>query len=126
MGGAVYSQSIMFTRMDVSMCKAFLTLLLESLNYIADCLDSTSARLLCHWIARTSVATYIFDSSVLVDLALQVLENALAEKRVCRHDVWLVVCCLDVQGCWLPAEVELQKVRRWSNLPVNEHERCCC
>lgn len=30
--------------------------------------------------------TYILHSSVLVDLALQVFENTLTEKRVCRHD----------------------------------------
>lgn len=38
-----------------------------------------------------SVATYILDSGLLVDLALQVLENALSEKRVCRHDVWFIL-----------------------------------
>jgi hypothetical protein len=34
-----------------------------------------------------SVATYILDCGFLVDLALQVLENALSEEGVCRHDV---------------------------------------
>ena len=36
---------------------------------------------------ESSVATYILDSGVLVDLALQVFEDTLPEKRVCRHDV---------------------------------------
>jgi hypothetical protein len=69
-----------------------LTLLLESLDDVTNSLFSTSVRLPCHWILGTSVATYIFDSGVLVDLALQVLEDALTEKRVCRHDVLLCVC----------------------------------
>lgn len=44
-----------------------------------------------------SVATYILDSGFLVDLALQVLENALSEKGVGRHDVWFVsvLCVVD-------------------------------
>jgi len=41
---------------------------------------------------KSSVATYILDSSVLVDLALQVLEDALSEKCVYRHDVRFAVC----------------------------------
>jgi hypothetical protein len=41
---------------------------------------------------KRSVATYILDRSVLVDLALQVLEDALSEKSVCRHDVRFAVC----------------------------------
>jgi hypothetical protein len=76
-----------------------LTLLLKGLDDIANSLFSMSVRLLCHWILWTSVATYIFDSGVLVDLALQILEDALAEKRVCRHDVLFVLCCCVVSRC---------------------------
>ena len=66
-----------------------LTLLLKSLDDLTDCLHMMSVRLLCVAIGfpESSVATYILDSGVLVDLALQVFEDTLSEKRVCRHDV---------------------------------------
>ena len=66
-----------------------LTLLLKSLDDLTDCLHMMSVRLLCVAIEspESSVATYILDSGVLVDLALQVFEDTLSDKRVCRHDV---------------------------------------
>ena len=70
-----------------------------------------------------SVATYILDSGVLVDLALQVLEDALSEKGVGRHDVWFVLCLCVVDDAFttgavrLVAEVDLQKVR-WSSRQI--------
>jgi hypothetical protein len=87
---------------DAECVSRSLTLLLESLDDLANSLRSMSVRLLCHWILETSVATYIFDSGVLVDLALQVLEDTLTEKRVCRHDCFVcVVCCSDVWNCFV-------------------------
>jgi hypothetical protein len=70
----------------------------------------------------SSVATYIFDSGFLVDLALQVLENALSEESVCRHDVWFVLCCVVVDVAFrvvqlVADEVDLQKVR-WSSRQI--------
>jgi len=66
-----------------------LTLLFKSLDDLTDCLHMMSIRLLRVGIGfpESSVATYILDSGVLVDLALQVFEDTLPEKRVCRHDV---------------------------------------
>jgi hypothetical protein len=81
---------------DLECVSRSLTLLLKSLDNLANSLRSMSVHLLCHWILETLVATYIFDSGVLVDLALQILEDALTKKRVCRHDcVVCVVCCWD-------------------------------
>ena len=61
-----------------------LTLLFERLDDLANGLRSMSVCLL-YMAWRHHFATYIFHSGVLVDLALQIFEDTLTEKRVCRH-----------------------------------------
>jgi hypothetical protein len=90
---------------DLECVSRSLTLLLKSLDNLANSLRSMSVHLLCHWILETLVATYIFDGGVLVDLALQILEDALSEKCVCRHDVWFVLCFVLMIGIVWLAEV---------------------
>lgn len=50
-----------------------------------------------------ATTTHIFDGGILIDLALQVLENALSEKSVCGHDglkilLWIVLLWVGVVG----------------------------
>lgn len=81
-------------------------------------------QLVCSAIGRpvSSVATYILDSGFLVNLALQILENALSEESVGRHDVCYVLCCCVVDAAFrvvrLVAEVNVLQKVRWSSRHV--------
>jgi hypothetical protein len=113
----------MFIVIEYLLMFCSLTLLLERLDDLTNSLQLMLVCYLCRWPLESSIATHILDSGFLVDLTLQVLEDALSEEGVDRHDVWFVfvLCVVDsgFRAVQLVAEVgvDLQKVR-WSSRQI--------